>query len=580
MKTFLIFLLSFSAVCLADIKLSQLPLTVDSTTIHSLDTFPYTDSNDSNNTKRMYISGLPTTPAFTTKFNLFAPKANPVFTGTVTGNFSGPLTGNVTGNLTGNVTGTASGNTTYTPNHYGLLYSGAANVLGVLPPDSSTAKTLISGGASAVPSWGVLSIAGGGTGQVTSSAAFNALSPLTTVGDLIYGGASGVGTRLSGNNLAATKFLSQIGDGVNAGAPAWSTISSSDLPTGNLTDVGTDGIVVTSGSNAVVGSGTSLAQHVSDSTHNGYLSSTDWSTFNNKQSALTIGNLSDAGTDGIIVTNGASSVIGSGTSFAQRVSDSTHNGYLSSTDWSTFNGKQASGNYITALTGDVTASGPGSVAATLAATSNATLTTLSGLTTASALATVGTITSGTWSATTIGVTKGGTGLTTLTTGNVILGAGTSTPTFVAPSTSGNVLTSNGSTWTSAPAVAGNPIYAKYAIAGAGVAISATQPVDFATQIFDSNSAVTTGSAWKFTAPSTKIYHVDTCLITSLTSFTFLLYKNGTLNTTFATTTMVGGYSCGSTLVSLSATDYIDIRSDTTATVGNNTGLAISIYSIN
>lgn len=41
-------------------------------------------------------------------------------------------------------------------------------------------------------------------------------------------------------------------------------------------------------------------------------------------------------------------------------------GCLTGTDWSTFNGKQAAGNYITALTGDVTASGPGSVAATLA----------------------------------------------------------------------------------------------------------------------------------------------------------------------------------------------------------------------
>ncbi len=42
-------------------------------------------------------------------------------------------------------------------------------------------------------------------------------------------------------------------------------------------------------------------------------------------------------------------------------------GCLTSTDWTTFNGKQASGNYITALTGDVTASGPGSVGATIAA---------------------------------------------------------------------------------------------------------------------------------------------------------------------------------------------------------------------
>ena len=42
------------------------------------------------------------------------------------------------------------------------------------------------------------------------------------------------------------------------------------------------------------------------------------------------------------------------------------NGYLSSTDWNTFNNKQPAGNYITALTGDATASGPGSAALTLA----------------------------------------------------------------------------------------------------------------------------------------------------------------------------------------------------------------------
>lgn len=41
-------------------------------------------------------------------------------------------------------------------------------------------------------------------------------------------------------------------------------------------------------------------------------------------------------------------------------------GYISGTDWSTFNSKQTAGNYITALTGEVTASGPGSVAATIA----------------------------------------------------------------------------------------------------------------------------------------------------------------------------------------------------------------------
>lgn len=53
------------------------------------------------------------------------------------------------------------------------------------------------------------------------------------------------------------------------------------------------------------------------------------------------------------------------------------------------------------------------------------------------------------------VAGGGTGLATLTANNVILGAGTSSPTFVAPSTSGNYLTSNGTTWVSStPAASG------------------------------------------------------------------------------------------------------------------------------
>ena len=55
-------------------------------------------------------------------------------------------------------------------------------------------------------------------------------------------------------------------------------------------------------------------------------------------------------------------------------------------------------------------------------------------------------------ATPIGVASGGTGLGTLTANNVILGNGASSPTFVAPGSNGNVLSSNGTTWVStAPA---------------------------------------------------------------------------------------------------------------------------------
>lgn len=58
-------------------------------------------------------------------------------------------------------------------------------------------------------------------------------------------------------------------------------------------------------------------------------------------------------------------------------------------------------------------------------------------------------------ATPLAVSSGGTGAATLTANNVLLGNGISAPQAVAPSTSGNVLTSNGTTWQStAPAASG------------------------------------------------------------------------------------------------------------------------------
>lgn len=138
---------------------------------------------------------------------------------------------------------------------------------------------------------------------------------------------------------------------------------------------GASGFTINQGSHNPVTLGTAsglslstqvLSLAVSSASQTGALSSTDWSTFNNKQNALVIGDISDAGTDGIVVTGGTGAIIGSGVTLAQHVSDASHNGYLSSTDWSTFSAKQTSGNYITDLTGDITASGPGSVAATLA----------------------------------------------------------------------------------------------------------------------------------------------------------------------------------------------------------------------
>ncbi len=50
-------------------------------------------------------------------------------------------------------------------------------------------------------------------------------NPMTTLGDTIYGGTSGVQTRLAGNTTIIPKYLMQLGDGVNSSAPVWSEIS-------------------------------------------------------------------------------------------------------------------------------------------------------------------------------------------------------------------------------------------------------------------------------------------------------------------------------------------------------------------
>lgn len=62
-------------------------------------------------------------------------------------------------------------------------------------------------------------------------------------------------------------------------------------------------------------------------------------------------------------------------------STSVQDGYLSSADWGVFNAKQPAGSYITSLTGDVTASGPGAAASTIAAgaVTNAKIATAAGI---------------------------------------------------------------------------------------------------------------------------------------------------------------------------------------------------------
>lgn len=114
------------------------------------------------------------------------------------------LSTSVTGILSGNGTAISAATTT-----------GSGSVV------LATSPTLVTP-ALGTPTSGVLTsctglpIAGGGTGQATKAAAFDALSPMSASGDIIYGGTSGTGTRLAKGSDGQVLALS-------SGLPVWSS---------------------------------------------------------------------------------------------------------------------------------------------------------------------------------------------------------------------------------------------------------------------------------------------------------------------------------------------------------------------
>lgn len=97
-----------------------------------------------------------------------------------------------------------------------------------------------------------VAITDGGTGASTAVAAFNALSPSTTLGDLIYhDGTDDV--RLAGNTTTTRKFLRQTGDGAASAAPAWDTIVVADIPNADLIGTANQVILSASGVDTLLG---------------------------------------------------------------------------------------------------------------------------------------------------------------------------------------------------------------------------------------------------------------------------------------------------------------------------------------
>jgi hypothetical protein len=139
---------------------------------------------------------------------------------------------------------------------------------------------------------------------------------------------------------------------VTAGADATTADIADSLNKRYITDAQQTLLGNTSGTNTGDETKTSIETKLgaSSSSNNGYLSSTDWSTFNNKQNALgyTPANASTTISTSSPLTGGGDLSANRTLSITQ--SNTTTSGYLSSTDWNTFNGKLTPNSPITGAT--------------------------------------------------------------------------------------------------------------------------------------------------------------------------------------------------------------------------------------
>lgn len=154
-----------------------------------------------------------------------------------------------------------------------------------------------------------------------------------TFANQIVGSISG-----SSNNVRHSVTFATAG-----GASANSTFDGSSAITVDYHTVGAQvaGTYITgvSGSSPISSTGgttPTISISQSNGTTNGYLSSTDWNTFNNKITSV-------SGTAPINVTSGTTPTV----SISQ--ASSTSNGYLSSTDWNTFNSKTNNTGTVTSI---------------------------------------------------------------------------------------------------------------------------------------------------------------------------------------------------------------------------------------
>jgi hypothetical protein len=149
---------------------------------------------------------------------------------------------------------TLNQNTTGTAVNITATSNSTLTTLSALSLPGSQVSGNISGNAANVT--GTVAIANGGTGATTAAAAYNALTPLTTTGDIVYEASAGTAARLPIGTTG--QVLSVV-----AGVPSWTTSSGSGTVTSVAATVPsflsvTGSPITSSGTLAISYSGTAL----------------------------------------------------------------------------------------------------------------------------------------------------------------------------------------------------------------------------------------------------------------------------------------------------------------------------------